>query len=405
MPPTIAIIAPDALGALPAQLNTLREGGRFLVVHDEATWAAAGDALRQQVGARAQLMPLRLSATVKPLATHAEAIAQAANGCDGVIALGSGTLSDLGKAGATIARLPLITVATAASMNGYTSVSASLLEDGHKTSRPVAPPVCVIADLRVIAAAPSRLAAAGMADTLCRSTVEADARLSHLLCDTPAMMTEFTQLRAHEAPLLRAAPAIAQRDLPAHGLLMQALIAGGDAMAATGSSAVASQGEHMLAHTLELLYPLAMARWLHGEVIALTTHILARLQTRMLSAPPPPMPTLAAWEESLARAPLPPQIAGEFRAILIAKQARYARNYARLVASWDRLAAEIGALSLPAPQRESAFALLKLPSSAQDLGLTPAQLETALALAPLTRERLTFLDLAAGLPMTKITGH
>src|SRR5262249_12219852 len=161
---------------------------------------------------------------------------------------------------------PYIALPTAASMNGYTSATASIEEDGFKQSRQARPPKAVIVDMDVIAAAPKRLSRAGLGDALARSTVEADCRLSHHLLGTPYPKEAFDCLRDHESGLIAGAARLTEGDPGYLRLLVNALLDAGDWMAATGSSAVASQAEHMIAHTAEMLYDGELQKAFHGEM-------------------------------------------------------------------------------------------------------------------------------------------
>ena len=83
---------------------------------------------------------------------------------DMVAAVGSGTVNDLGKEIAHRRGVPCFVLATAASMNGYTSAIVALLENGLKTTRPTTPPVAVFADPNVLMDAPRALTLAGRGD-------------------------------------------------------------------------------------------------------------------------------------------------------------------------------------------------------------------------------------------------
>ena len=63
------------------------------------------------------------------------------NGSSAVVAIGAGTVNDLVKMASSRAKLPYACIATAPSMNGYTSAIAALLQEGVKTTRPCAPPL------------------------------------------------------------------------------------------------------------------------------------------------------------------------------------------------------------------------------------------------------------------------
>lgn len=194
----------------------------------------------------------------------------ALNSPDYFIALGSGSLNDLVKYAAFLANKPYIVFGTACSMNGYASANVSLLENGYKKSFLARAPQIVYLDSEILKNAPRRLTNAGIGDSICRSTVEADAALSHQATASPQFTELFELLRKYEDKIFDDIEALAKT-----------LIFGGIAMLAGGSSAPASQSEHMLAHYMELMQPTA-PHSLHGEQIAVTTITMSKLQERLL---------------------------------------------------------------------------------------------------------------------------
>ena len=71
-----------------------------------------------------------------------------------LVAMGSGTINDLAKRASTIVGRPYIAVGTAASMNGYASGIAAILENGLKTTVTARPPAAILLDTEVLAKAP-----------------------------------------------------------------------------------------------------------------------------------------------------------------------------------------------------------------------------------------------------------
>src|SRR6185295_482865 len=146
---------------------------------------------------------------------------------DAVVAVGSGTINDLCKLAARDRGVPQLVFATAPSMNGYTSLSASLTEGGVKRSLRAATPVAAFFDLGVLAAAPIRLIRAGLGDSICRPTAQADWRLAHLLLDQPYRAAPFALLAGDEAALLARADALVTGDLAAMRHLARTLVLSG----------------------------------------------------------------------------------------------------------------------------------------------------------------------------------
>lgn len=385
------IIGPNATASFTVAQRHL-PGNRLLMVCDDNTWAAAGEKIRT-------LLP----STVHNLGRHphatlalAETLAEEAQNYDGLIAVGSGTVNDLTKYAAAKAQKPYIVVATAASMNGYSSANASLEENGIKRSFPAAPPRAIIADTTIIAAAPRRLMRAGLGDTLCRSTVETDMLLSHWLLETPYPRTLFDVLRRHEAALMADAHHAREGDTAFAAQLMEALLDAGDAMNTHGSSAVASQGEHMIAHTVDMMFGAELRDLLHGEMIALTTQTMSHLQHKMLLSQPhvKPMPRehaqfLLQFGKRASRG------LEEYynKKLLTTERAEHVN--ARIAKHWPEIKTSLTEIMLPTNQLELAFMHSGLALKPEEIGLSEERYRFACTYAYLTRDRFTFLDLAA----------
>lgn len=388
------VIAPGANACLSDVLLRQRIGHKLLMVCDDQTWLAAGQAIAAQLGARAAVHSL--GRYVRPLLAHAAEVAGMAADYDGLVAVGSGTINDITKYAATMAQKPYVCVATAASMNGYISAGVSLEENGVKHSYPAQPPRAVIADMTVIAAAPKRLARAGLGDTLCRSTVEADAMISHYLLGTDYPRSLFDRMRAHEPGLIINAGKLRDGGTMYLSLLMAALLEAGDAMAMHGSSAPASQGEHMIAHTADMLYGSELRHIMHGEMVAVTTLTMGRLQQRMLLSMPTvrPLPRdMVHFTRLFGKAAGPSLCDMYARKLLTAEQAE--EITIKLAHNWTHMKEEINAIMVQPNTVERTFIRSMVPAHSREIKMVDEHYQSACLHAYLTRDRFTFLDLAA----------
>lgn len=308
---------------------------------------------------------------VKPEKQLAESMAAKIG--DVAIAVGSGTISDLVKYASMLAGKPYVMLATAPSMNGYLSVTASLLEDGHKESHKAQLPLALFADVDVLANAPERLRQAGLGDAICRSTAQADWLLSHLVLDTYYDETPFKlQTEAERAVFTNPA------DVKS---LMEWLLLGGLGMSYCGGSYPASQGEHLIAHTMEMLHPELTHGQLHGEQIAVTTLTMARLQEIIIKGN---APILQA----------PPEEAAAIMAQKGISKNNLLKLNEKMLKDWPAIQQEIARVIVPSSRIESTLCRVKAPVSADSLGWGKDVFEETIAAAPLYRNRFTFLDLA-----------
>jgi glycerol-1-phosphate dehydrogenase [NAD(P)+] len=305
-------------------------------------------------------------------------------------------VNDLCKYAAAQSGKPYAVVATAASMNGYCAANASLQDGEFKQSFDARPPVFVLADTAILSAAPKRLTRAGIGDTLCRTTVEADMLLSHWIMGTPYPRATFDILRQHEAMLLGGLMSKRDNEPEFIATLMQALLDAGDAMTTHGSSAVASQGEHMIAHTLELKYGEELKHLLHGELIAITSLTMSHLQQRMLLTDPrvKPIPYSTEQFQRLMGMKHASHLAALYAKKMLTAEQTLEVNIT-LSKHWPEISVALSDIMLSTNTLERALIHSGITTKPAQLGLAEERYRFAVSYAHLTRDRFTFLDLAA----------
>lgn len=395
-----AVVIEDTLEGREAELLTgLGLGKRLAVISDANTFAALGERVERAIAGTFSVQRIVLNGTfdadIETIARLSAAIGPAT---DAVVAVGSGTLNDLSKMVALERGVPQVVFATAPSMNGYTSLSASITGGGVKRSVRAATPIGVFFDLRVLAAAPLPLIRAGLGDSSCRPTAQADWLFSHLLLDRPYREAPFAMLAADEAALFAAAPALVKGDLAAMRLLVRTLVLSGFGMTICGGSFPASQGEHLLSHYVEMLHPPGMVEALHGEQIGVCALAMARMQDHLLAQEETPViyPSTLTREELVARFG---PVAGEACWAEIAPKlfdaAQAEALTAKLAHSWDAMRTRIAAVTHGAARMEELLVAAGAPTTAEALGWPAELLTDALEHAREIRNRYTSLDFAA----------
>jgi glycerol-1-phosphate dehydrogenase [NAD(P)+] len=328
---------------------------------------------------------------------------------EALLAVGSGTINDIAKSAATVADLPLITVATAASMNGYPSAISALTVDGVKTTEPCRPPTAIIADPLILATAPAKMTGAGFGDLLSKNASTADWNLAHVLhgeyyCAFSAAVAEEAVNRCIEQ-----ASAIRRGRPEGLAVLAEALLRSGISMVIAGSSAPASGGEHLISHLWDMT-----AHWtgrtpaLHGEQTGVTTLICLRLYEKLLALDPdavhrliertPPEEKPDAFEDRMRRT---------FRDIAdavlpFARQKYLDRRQLtgrrkQIFEKWDPIRRSVAAVAIPAEISRSHLASAGAVYRAAELGVSREELAFAYRQARWIRNRYTVLDLAAEL--------
>jgi glycerol-1-phosphate dehydrogenase [NAD(P)+] len=395
-PTPIRILGKDATASTASVVAAHMPSARLLLVCDDNTWATAGESVHALLSTNTAVRVQSLGTHVRPRRALAEEIAAYAAPMDGLIAVGSGTINDLTKYAAATANKPYGVIATAATMNGYTAANASLEEDGHKQSLPAHPPVFVLGDTTTLMNAPKRLMRAGLGDTLCRTTVEADMLLSHWLLGTPYSREIFDALRRHEPALLTGTMNARDGEEAFITTLFTALLDAGDAMTTHGSSAPASQGEHMIAHTLELKYGDELHDVMHGELIAITSVTMSHLQHRMLLALPSVKPMAYGHEqyERLFGKQHGPMLAALYQKKLLNTERAHTIN-AIIGQHWPEIKQALSEIMLPTNTLERALIHSGMHTQPTQINLAEERYRFATSYAHLTRDRFTFLDLAA----------
>jgi glycerol-1-phosphate dehydrogenase [NAD(P)+] len=368
-------------------------GARFAVISDDNTFAVLGERVERALASRfaVQRIVMDRGTRAEP-ATIARVVAAVDKRTDAIVAVGSGSLNDLSKMVALERGIPQCVFATAPSMNGYTSLSASITDAGFPRSIRAATPVGVFFDLAVVAAAPPRLIRAGLGDSLCRSTAQADWLLGHLMLDRPYREAPFALLAADEAALVADPRALVSGDLEAIRHLVRTLVLSGFGMTICGGSFPASQGEHLISHYIDMLGP---HRAFHGEQIAVATVAMARLQDATLAGPTPVVrPTAVTRDDVVRRFGVQGEACWrEFEHKRLDAPAADALN-ARLVDRWPDVRDRIAAVTRGAAAITRALAAAGAPTEPADLGWSPALFTDAFAHAREIRNRYTFLDLA-----------
>ena len=394
-----AVVIDDSLDGREAELvAALGVGPHVAVVSDAVTHQVLGRRVERALASRFTVQSIVLADARADMATVERIAAGLAPGIDALVAVGTGTLNDLTKMVAHQRGVPQMVFATAPSMNGYTSLSASITTDGVKRSDRTRTPLGVFFDLRVLAAAPLRLSRAGLGDSACRPTAQADWLLAHLLLDRPYRETPFALLAADEPALFASPAALLAGDLAAMRRLVRLLVLSGFGMTICNGSYPASQGEHLLGHYVDMTAPAGLPHTFHGEQMGVCTIAMAELQERILAGDRAPVLRPSTLErDDLVRHFGP--IAGEscwqeYAQKKLDGPATDAVN-ARLAAGWDSIRARLSAIAVGAAPLRALLTAAAAPVEPTDLGWPADLFARALRHAREIRNRYTFLDLAA----------
>jgi glycerol-1-phosphate dehydrogenase [NAD(P)+] len=389
-------IAQSLAGMERELIQGLGFGRRLAIVSDLRTHEVMGERIERSLAGAFAVNSIVFPDAPYPDDVTVERIRKATTEDDALIAVGSGSINDLCKYASAKDGKPYAVFATAPSMNGYTSLNAAITVHGHKMSLAAHAPVGAFFDLSVLAEAPVRLIRAGLGDSLCRATSQADWLLAHLLLGKPYRQLPYALLSQDETPLFDNATALVDGDIEIMERLVRTLILSGFGTAIIGNSQPASQGEHLISHFIDMFEPEGRPLVYHGEQIGVTTLSMARLQTRLLTHLPQVSPDPETREELVGRYG---EEIGESCWSEFAQKRLDAAGADSLNHLIDRRRTDIenriNAISLSPERLESVLKAAGSPTTPDEIFLKRDFYETALLQCRTIRNRFTFLDLAA----------
>lgn len=403
-------VAQGALAQAGGVLGNALPSGRWHLIADATTWALAGPQLANQL--RNADIPHALhvldSARPAPTMEAVEALRSALDGSTAALALGAGTINDLVKMAAHRAGIPYAAVATAPSMNGYTSAIAALLEDGVKTTQPCTPPVAVLADIDLLADAPHRMIAAGFGDLISKPVSQADWLLAHHLAGAP-YSPQAAQLIDASAELLDGMAAqLPQRAPEAIGRLTGSLLLSGLSMAVAGTSAPSSGGEHLISHYFDMThYAFGQPNDLHGCQVGVATATTAALYEKLLALHPAHIDRTARMAAHVPWTTYRHTVEAHFAGLAPAVLPHAEQGYASLAAlderlqhlqtHWDDIVTALAATLRPAADIVADLTAAGAPTTFAELGVAPERARCALRHGKDIRARYTILHLLSEL--------
>lgn len=369
----------------------------FAIVSDSNTHNAMGARVAR---ALSELGPVTEIILDKPHADMAAVrdLKQKLTGFSSVIAVGSGTVNDLTKFATFQNDRRYCVFATAGSMNGYTSLTASItLDSGLKVSLPAQAPAGFFVDLEVCAAAPAYLNAAGFGDCLCRSVAQVDWWMSHRLLGSAYYHEPYIIEIPDEVFLMERAAGIAQGDIEAVGYLFRVLTLCGLGISFTGISNHGSMGEHQISHYIDCFAGDRHPGTLHGEQVGVATLSMARIQSKVLSSDTAPVlsPTQLDFDGMVAR--MGEDVATQCYAEITKKALDAEKADAlnkKIEKLWPDLRRECLDIAIPVETLTQRLTLSGAPTTAKALGIQTDFYREAVCHAHEMRNRFSFADIA-----------
>lgn len=327
------------------------------------------------------------------------------------VAVGSGTVNDIVKRASHECERPYMNVATAASVDGYTSFGASITKDGFKQTMECSAPRAVVADLAVLMKAPARMTSAGYADLLAKITAGADWIVADVLGVEPIKPKEWSLVQEPLRDATGRPGDLHAGDPAAMEALIEGLIMSGLAMQSASSSRPASGAEHQFSHLWEMEGlgenpehggpPLS-----HGFKVGVGTVSIAALYERVLERDFAELDVGATvrawppWEEVERRVRGALATTGLDDAAVEQTRAKYvdadelARRLELLTARWPDLRDQVRKQLMSADQVSALLRDADCPTTPVAIGLGVDRFKASYRRAQMIRSRYTILDLA-----------
>ena len=401
------VIGPDAL----PQFETFCEANRlsrFALIADDNTYRALGQRVEAAVRAHGWDV-LTILLRGDDIGADASSVYQVLVALDGkprtFLPVGSGTITDVARFVSHRSGAGFISLPTAASVDGFTSIGAPMIVDGAKVTMTTQGPLAVFADLPTLCAAPRRLIAAGFGDLIAKLTSVADWELGALLWDEPFDAEIAERARQAAWGCIKQIEAVARGECDGIEAQMAGLIESGFCMLDFGETRPASGYEHQMSHFWEMrLLQEGKHSLLHGAKVGVGVIASARVydSLRALShedahkrASEARLPDREADVAEIKRCygPLGPVVTANHAEILDMSQAQFDEIRRRVSQRWD----EVQRIAATVPASAQVAAWLHQvggPVDAAELGITEEAYRTGVNCAHFYRSRFNGKKLA-----------
>lgn len=389
---------------------------RFTIVCDDNTYRALGQRVQQALaehGLAVNVVRLTGAEVIADEHYLVQVLVEAPLDDRTYLAVGSGTLTDITRFVSHRTGKAFISMPTAPSVDGFTSIGAPIVISGVKQTILCQAPVALFADLDTLCSAPHKLIAAGFGDMIGKITSLADWKVGHIVWDEPFDEAIFKRSQAAIASCIKHAPEIGQNSREGVRQLMDALIESGLCMLDFGNSRPASGAEHHASHYWEMkLLQEHRPAILHGAKVGFALTLVAEQYAKLRALSRQQMldrleaATLPDREQEIAAirqgyGALADDVIREHAPFLDLTEAGFERVKKRIAECWDEIQAV--AAMVPAPQEIVGY--LRQAGAATDgqsLGLGADEIPLGMQYGHYLRNRFTVMKLSRvlNIPLT-----
>ena len=276
-------IASGALNKLPDYVKTLGYK-KPLILCDEITYKVAGKRCGELLDF-SEINPIVhiLTHIGFDEATLGEIVINIPDGCDLIIGVGTGSITDITRYSSFKLKLPRFTVATGAPMDGFAASIGIMNVNNLKATMPAHCTEVIIGDTDILKTAPYRMTVAGFGDLIGKLTCLNDWELARIINGEHYCANITRLVQECVADVMKEAPRIKERDPETLGHIMRGLVLSGSAISLYGDSRPASGAEHHMSHYWETILEQQGERpAMHGEQVAVGTVLVLMLIEELL---------------------------------------------------------------------------------------------------------------------------
>jgi glycerol-1-phosphate dehydrogenase [NAD(P)+] len=376
---------------------------KFALIADQNTYAAFGNSVEQALKA-SPFDVLSIILQGDEIIADEHYIVQALTKLDRqnrlFLAVGSGTLTDITRFISHRVRTSFISLPTAPSVDGFTSIGAPLVLGGLKQTIICQPPMAVFADLATLTSAPQRLIAAGFGDMVGKMMSVADWKLGYVIWDEPYDEQIAGRFLVAAKLCTDSAREIGERTEAGVRTLIAGLVESGFGMLDFGNSTPASGAEHHMSHCWEMkLLNEKKPAMLHGAKVAVASILTAKRYQVIGSISRDQLGDLLQWSRLPSRdqqvlgiqaayGPITTQIIKEQSPFLNMTEQTFEKLRQRIIDRWP----EVQQIAHAVPKPEQLIEWLNqvgAPIDASGIGLGDQDVELVLEFGHYLRNRFT----------------
>ncbi|MBB5325429.1 glycerol-1-phosphate dehydrogenase [NAD(P)+] [Anoxybacillus tepidamans] len=281
------VISHDAWELLVAYLQN-KQYKTVAIIADDNTFAAAGRQLCDMLEKASVrytvclVQPDENGDVIADERSIVQVLLETSNDVDAMIAVGAGTIHDITRFSSYKMNIPFISVPTAPSVDGFTSMGAPLIIRGVKKTIQAQAPIALFAHMDVLCKAPKSMIATGFGDMAAKYTSLVDWQFAHFMADEPYCPFVHQLTEQSLKACVDHIEEISAREEKGIHVLMNAVLQSGIAMLIMGQSYPASGAEHHLSHYWEMEFLRQKKRQvLHGMKVGVSTPIIIERYQRV----------------------------------------------------------------------------------------------------------------------------